>query len=310
MTAQQKAPDFLRVAHPPLLSRALGWLANPAHRHHPRQLRAAVTGKIVLVTGASYGLGEATAKLLAAAGAIVLLVARTREKQEDVADDIRIRGGIAHIYATDLSDVAQVQALADTVLREHGHVDILVSNAGKSIRRSATLSYERFCDYERTNAINYLGPVRLVLALLPSMQARHTGHIINISTVGVRTPPAARWAAYQASKTAFDVWLRSVALEVEQFGIRTSTLYMGLIYTRMSAPTPIFHRMPGLHPEQAAHLVERAIISHEASISPPWLAPAEILSTAWREPTRHLMRRLYRLTHDTRSATAAVRSRP
>ncbi len=159
------------------------------------------------------------------------------------------------------------------MLAEHGQVDVLVSNAGKSIRRSIADSYQRFHDIERTNSVNYLGPAKLVLELLPSMRERGSGHIVNVSTAGVRTPPMARWSAYLASKSAFDMWLRCVSQEVRDDGVTTSTIYMGLVHTRMSSPTPTAEqdaraepgtgRRPGLRGggEQAAQ--------HHASPGPP-----------------------------------------
>lgn len=298
------------AANPPWISRALGFLANPRGLDDPARLRRAVAGRTVLITGASFGLGEATARRLAAAGAVVLLVARTRDRLESLRDEIRAAGGIAHAYPADLSDIAQVEALARTLLREHGTVDILINNAGKSIRRSLALSLDRFRDFERTNAVNFLGPVRLVLALLPAMQAKGAGHIVNISTIGVRVPPGARWAAYQSSKGAFDTWLRSASLELEDSGITTSTIYMALIYTRMSAPTPIYRVLPGLYPDEAAGLVARALVDKPLEISPPWLAPAELAATVFRRPVRLAMRTLYRLTQDTRSARAVAGETP
>ena len=301
-TAKTAAPSIHTVNKPPLLAYAFGWLANPGGLNNQHKLRQAVASKIILITGASFGLGEASARQLAAAGATVLLVARTKDKLDAVTQDIRHTGGNAYSYACDLSNFTQVEQLIETIKTEHQHVDILVNNAGKSIRRSVLLSFERFHDYERTNAINYLGPVRLVLGLLPMMQARRQGQIINISTIGVRVPPGPRWAAYQASKGAFDTWLQSVSMEMESFGIATSTIYMALIYTRMSAPTPIYRVLPGLLPEQAAHLIERAIVEKPREISPPWLKPAEITATLLRGPTRWIMQQLYRQTRDTKSA--------
>jgi NAD(P)-dependent dehydrogenase (short-subunit alcohol dehydrogenase family) len=298
-------PVSKMVSKPPILARAFGWIANPRGLNQPAKLHAAVAGKVVLVTGASFGLGEASAKQLAAAGAIVLIVARTQDKLDAVAAEIKAAGGIVHAYACDLSDIPQVEALIATVLAEHGHVDVLVNNAGKSIRRSVTLSFDRFKDYERTNAINYLGPVRLVLGLLPSMQARGQGHIVNVSTIGTRVPPGPRWAAYQASKGAFDIWLRSVAIEMESFGVTTSTIYMALIYTRMSAPTPIYRVMPGLMPEEAAHLIERAVVERPLEINPPWLRGSELASTVLRTPTRWIMRQMYLHSGDTASAKSS-----
>jgi NAD(P)-dependent dehydrogenase (short-subunit alcohol dehydrogenase family) len=269
-------------------------------------LSAAVAGKVVLVTGASYGIGEATARLLGAAGATVLLVARSRERLARVAADIVARGGIAHFYPTDLSDPDAVAALATTLLERHGNIDVVVNNAGKSIRRSIALSYDRFHDFQRTIDVNYLGPVRLLLTLLPAMRARGSGHIVNISTVGTRMPPAPRWAAYQASKSAFDVWLRSVAVEARADGVTTTSIYMALVYTRMSAPTPIFRHLPGLEPAEAAQLVARAIVDKPKSIAPWWLAPAELALHVARGPLDGLLGVVYRLTRDSASAQGEV----
>ena len=156
-----------------------------------RSLAGAVRGKIVLITGASSGIGKATAVKVADAGATVLLVARSAEKLEETRDEIVAAGGSAHIHRCDMSDIEDIERMAEEVLAYHGHVDILVNNAGRSIRRSVALSYDRFHDYERTIQLNYLGALRLILALLPTMQARKSGHIINISSIGDPDQPAA-----------------------------------------------------------------------------------------------------------------------
>ncbi|MEU4194489.1 SDR family NAD(P)-dependent oxidoreductase [Kribbella sp. NPDC026611] len=260
------------------------------------RLAAAVRGKVVLVTGSSYGIGEATARRLASAGATVLLVARTAEQLELVAADIRSAGGTAYAYPANLASPDTVEELVRTVLAEHGHVDVLVSNAGKSIRRSVADTYQRFHDIERTNAINYLGPAKLVLELLPSMRERRSGHIVNVSTAGVRTPPMARWSAYLASKSAFDVWLRCVAQEVRGDGVTTSTVYMGLVHTRMSEPTPLLNKLPGLTPEQAADQVCTAVAERPHNITPPFVRPADALGNMLRLPTDRLLEQYFRRT--------------
>lgn len=292
-------------AHPPRIARMLGFLANPRGINQPLRLKQAVAGKVVLITGASFGLGRATAKQFAAADAQVLIVARSESALDELAAEIVADGGQVYRYVADLSDIGQVESLIQTILAAHGRVDIVINNAGKSIRRSVTLSFDRFKDYERTNAINYLGPVRLVLGLLPAMQAHGGGQIINVSTIGVRVPPAPRWAAYQASKGAFDWWLRSVAMEMEPFGIRTTSVYMALIYTRMSAPTPIYRVLPGLYPEEAADLIARAAIDQPVEISPPWLRLTETASVLLRRPSTWLLKTLYRYSSDTQAAQAA-----
>ncbi|TDW22241.1 SDR family NAD(P)-dependent oxidoreductase [Kribbella kalugense] len=281
--------------------RPIGWpllvaLTNGRARISDERLSAAVRDKVILVTGSSYGIGEATARRLAAAGATVLLVARTEDQLQLVAEDIRSGGGTAYVYPANLADPDAVEELVRTVLAEHGRVDVLVSNAGKSIRRSIADTYQRFHDIERTNAINYLGPAKLVLELLPSMRERRSGHIVNVSTAGVRTPPMARWSAYLASKSAFDVWLRCVAQEVRGDGVTTSTVYMGLVHTRMSEPTPLLNKMPGLTPEQAADQVCTAVAERPHNITPPFVRPADAVGNLLRVPTDRLLESYFRLT--------------
>ena len=283
-------------------SRLLTPLINPTGRPNERRLRETVDGKVVLVTGASYGIGEATARKLAAAGATVLLVARSRERLEDLQAQYAELGGSVYAYPTDLSDPESVEELTARVLERHGHVDVIVNNAGKSIRRSIERSYNRFHDFERTIGVNYMGPVRLLLAFLPSMRARRQGHIVNVSTIGVRVPPAPRWAAYQASKAAFDVFLRTAAMEIAADGIAVTSIYMVLVHTRMSAPTPIFRYVPGLTPDQAGDLVCKAVVERPRSITPWWAVFVELGAAVSRRPWE-LGGSLYsRLTRDTTSA--------
>ena len=281
--------------------RPIGWpllvaLTNGRARISDERLAAAVRDQVILVTGSSYGIGEATARRLARAGATVLLVARTADQLEVVAGEIRVAGGTAYAYPANLADPAAVEELVRTVLAEHGRVDVLVSNAGKSIRRSIADSYQRFHDIERTNAVNYLGPAKLVLELLPSMRDRGSGHIVNVSTAGVRTPPMARWSAYLASKGAFDVWLRCIAQEIRGDGVTTSTVYMGLVHTRMSEPTPLLNKMPGLTPEQAADQVCTAVAERPHNITPPMVRPADALGNLLRVPTDRLLEQYFRRT--------------
>lgn len=278
-----------------------GWpllvaLANGRVRLSTDRLAPAVRGQVILVTGASFGIGEATARRLAGAGATVLLVARTADRLQLVADGINQAGGSAYCYPADLADPHAVEELVRRVLADHGHVDVLVSNAGKSIRRSIADSYQRFHDIERTNAINYLGPAKLVLELLPSMRERGSGHIVNISTAGVRTPPMARWSAYLASKSAFDVWLRSVAQEIRDDGVTVSTVYMGLVHTRMSEPTDELKKLPGLTPEQAANQVCTAVAKRPHHLVAGWVRPVGAIGDLFRTPTDQFFRLYYRRT--------------
>lgn len=270
-----------------------GRLANPARESDPDKLRDAVSGKTVLVTGASYGIGEATARKLAAAGATVLIVARSVDRLEDIAASINTGGGRAVVYPTDLSDEAAVSELTKHINEDHGPLDIIVSNAGKSLRRSLHEQYDRPHDFQRTIDINYLGPIWLLLGLLPAMRENARGHLVNVSSVGVRVVPGPQWGAYQASKGAFDRWLRSVAPELHADGIDVSTVYFALVRTRMIEPTPLLGRLPGLTPDEAADAVAKVIIERPRTNEPPWVWPAEIASVLLAGPAERAARLWY-----------------
>jgi NAD(P)-dependent dehydrogenase (short-subunit alcohol dehydrogenase family) len=288
-----------------LVDRAIDRLVNPPRLSDPDRLRDAVSGKTVVVTGASYGLGRATARKLAAAGATVLLVARSADKLDDLAASITAGGGRAEAYPADLADADAVTALAKRLTESHGHLDIVVNNAGKSIRRSLELQYERPHDFERTIDVNYLGPIRLLLGVLPAMRERGGGHIVNISSIGVRVPPGPRWGAYQASKGAFDTWLRSVAPELQADGVDVTAIYMGLIRTRMAAPTPTLRKLPALDPDEAADIVAKAIIERPRTIGPWWLWPAELSSLLLAGPVDLAAQLWVRYTADSPEARKA-----
>lgn len=277
-------------------------VAHPSTRFNAQRLARCVRGKRVLITGASYGIGEATARLLGGAGARVLLVARSGERLAEVTDDIRAQGGWARHYSADLTDTDQVDELLAAIERDEGDLDIFVNNAGKSIRRSFELSRQR--DYERTLAVNYLGPVKLLLGVVPGMRQRRTGQVINISSVGVGFPPAARWGAYQASKEAFDTLFRSIGLEARQDGVLFSSLYLPLVYTRMSAPTPQLREgmAPGMTVDEAAALVARAIVQRKRVIAPWWFYPTEVAVLLLRPPISGVLSFWFARTDDTRSA--------
>jgi short-subunit dehydrogenase len=221
-------------------------------------LSRSVDGRVVMITGASSGIGEAAAREIAQAGGQMLLVARTREKLEALAAEIEEAGGEAYAHPCDLTDPDDVDRMAREVLEEYGHVDVLINNAGKSIRRSVNRSYDRFHDYQRTMQLNYFAPVKLILDLLPVMRRQGSGHIINISTIGlqINTP---RFAAYLASKAALDAFSRSIGPEVIGDGVHITTVYMPLVRTPMIAPTKIYDRLPTLTPEQAAGMISEAI---------------------------------------------------
>jgi NAD(P)-dependent dehydrogenase (short-subunit alcohol dehydrogenase family) len=217
-------------------------------------LPRAVGGRLVLITGGSSGIGRSTALALGAAGARVALVARTRQKLEEVAEEITAAGGQAHVFPCDLTDLEAIDGLVAEVTATLGVPDVLINNAGRSIRRSVRNSYDRFHDYERTMALNYFGAVRLILGLLPGMRERGGGHIVNVSTMGLQTNTP-RFSAYLASKAALDAFSRSIASEVVLDGIYFTTVYMPLVRTPMIAPTKHYDRLPALSPEAAAAMI-------------------------------------------------------
>lgn len=269
-------------------------LANPARTSDPDKLRRTVAGKTVLITGASYGIGESTARKLAAGGAKVLIVARSAEKLDDLAAAINAGGGQAIAYPTDLTDETAVYDLAKQITESHGAVDIVVSNAGKSLRRSLHDQYDRPHDFQRTIDINYLGPIWLLLGLLPAMRANGCGHIVNVSSVGVRVVPGPQWGAYQASKGAFDRWLRSVAPELHADGVDVTSVYFALVRTRMIEPTPILGRLPGLSADEAADVIAKSIIERPRTNEPPWMWPAELASVLLAGPADRAARLWHR----------------
>jgi NAD(P)-dependent dehydrogenase (short-subunit alcohol dehydrogenase family) len=275
-------------------ARAIDVLANPARISDPDKLRSVIAGKTALVTGASFGVGEATARKLAAAGATVLAVARSADRLHDLAESINAGGGKAVAYPTDLTDEAAVGGLTTKIGQEHGALDIVVSNAGKSLRRSLHHQYDRPHDFQRTIDINYLGPIQLLLGVLPAMRERGRGHIVNVSSVGVRVPPGPQWGVYQASKGAFDRWLRSVAPELHADGVDVTSVYFALVRTRMIEPTPILRKLPGLDPDQAADVIAKAIIQRPRTIAPPWVGPVELASVLLAGPADRAARIWYR----------------
>jgi NAD(P)-dependent dehydrogenase (short-subunit alcohol dehydrogenase family) len=244
-------------------------------------LEGAVSRKTVLVTGASSGIGKASSRKFAAAGAKVLLVARSAEKLAEIQSGIEAEGGEAQSYPTDLSDTEACQVLVQKVLADHGAVDILVNNAGHSISRLLTDSFERLHDYERTMALNYFGPVALCLGLLPAMRERGFGQIINVLSLGVQVVGPG-FSAYCASKTALETFSNGVRLELADDGIHVTNIYMGLVHTPMSAPSKMFNELNGLSPEGAADLVCRAAIDRRISDSVEAVGPfTRLLWAVW-----------------------------
>jgi short-subunit dehydrogenase len=219
-----------------------------------------------MVTGASSGIGAATARAVAERGGTVLLVARRDDQLAAVRAGIEAAGGTAYSHACDLTDGPAVDDLVARVLAEHGAVDMLVNNAGRSIRRSLELSYDRMHDFERTMAINYFGPVRLMLGLLPAMRAQRFGHVVNVLSWGVQIK-APRFSAYLASKTALDTWSRIAGRETYADNVTFTNVRLSLVRTEMIRETHVYRRSRAKTTEQAAEVIVRALEDRPLTIS-------------------------------------------
>jgi NAD(P)-dependent dehydrogenase (short-subunit alcohol dehydrogenase family) len=237
---------------------------------HDSAARETLTGKYVVITGASSGIGQVTALKVAQAGGIPVLVARGKDKLEATRDMIESRGGTAYVYPCDLSDLDAIDALCAQLADDLPSIDFVVNNAGRSIRRSLKLSHDRFHDFERTMALNYFGAIRLVMGLIPKMRQNtaqgHRGHVVNISSIGVQTSPP-RFSAYVASKAALDAWSNVVSSELFGDGITFTSIHMPLVRTPMIAPTKIYDKFPTISPAQAADLVIKAMVERPHEIN-------------------------------------------
>jgi len=266
-----------------------------------RSLASVIKGKKVLITGASSGIGLETAKKVGEAGGEVLLVSRTREKLEALASEIEELGGTAHVHPADLSDLDDVERLANEVLEQHGGIDVLVNNAGRSIRRSVAASYDRFHDFERTMQLNYFGALKLILAFLPGMRERKSGHIVNVSSIGVQTNTP-RFSAYVASKSALDAFSRCTAPEVVQDNVKFTTVYMPLVRTPMIAPTDIYKAFPTLTPDEAAQMLCDAMVDKPKRMASRLGTFGEVLYSISPKTVDIVLNTAYNLFPDSKAA--------
>lgn len=266
-----------------------------------KALRRSVKGKVVVITGSTSGIGKECAVTLAAVGAKVILVARTPEKLDETLNHIKQDGGKAYSYACDVSDMQQCDELVAKVLKDHGRVDILINNAGRSIRRSVRYSYDRFHDFERTMQLNYFGALRLITGFLPSMEENQSGQIINISSIGVLTTPP-RFSAYVASKAALDAFSQCAAPEYTDQNINFTTIHMPLVRTPMIAPTSLYRAFPTLSPEEACGLVTKAIVDKPKKVSSALGISGAVAQATMPEFTEKLLARAYELFPDSAAA--------
>ncbi len=264
-------------------------------------LEGNVSGRNVLITGASSGIGKATALRLADAGAHVILVARTLEKLEATVAEIELAGGRASMHTADVSVMDDVDRLVTEVLEAHGAVDVLINNAGRSIRRSLELSFDRFHDFERTMQLNYFGAIRLIMGLAPSMLERRGGQVINISSISALMP-APRFSAYVASKSALDAWTRAAAVEFSDRNVRFTTINMPLVRTPMIAATEVYNSMPIISPEEAADMVAEAVIKKPKRIATRLGISLQVMNALMPHVTEVLMNTVFRMFGDSAAA--------
>jgi NAD(P)-dependent dehydrogenase (short-subunit alcohol dehydrogenase family) len=274
-----------------------------------RSLSGRVKGQVVVVTGASSGIGKAVALRLAEAGAVVVTMARRKEVLEAAAAEFEAQGLKLHTYEADLADLEQVDAVAQQILQDHGPVAILINNAGRSIRRAIENSYERFHDFERTMQLNYFGALRLNMNLLPAMSERRNGHIVNISSIGVLTN-APRFSAYVASKAALDAWTRCAASEFADRGIHFTTINMPLVRTPMIAPTSLYDQVPTLAPDEAADMVCEAIVHRPTRVATRLGITGEVLHALMPRVAQAVMNTSFRMFGESGAAASGEKTEP
>jgi NAD(P)-dependent dehydrogenase (short-subunit alcohol dehydrogenase family) len=273
--------------------------------HIDRSLRGAVAGKVVLVTGGSSGIGLAAAHKFAEAGATTLICGRDAEKLDAACKKARTRGYNFVAYPVDIADMADCDRFIRLLLDQHGGVDFLINNAGRSIRRAIEASYDRFHDFERTMQLNYFGCLRVTMGLLPGMAHRKRGHVVNISSIGVLTN-APRFAAYVASKAALDAWTRCASSEFADQGISFTTINMPLVRTPMIAPTGLYNNVPTLSPEEAADMIAQACIFKPVRIATPLGITGEAMHALVPRIAQIAMNTSFRMFPDSSAATAAI----
>ncbi len=238
----------------------------------------AINGKKIILTGSSSGIGRAAAIQLAAQGAEMFLMARREEELRTAQNEIQDAGGIAHIFPTDLTDLEGLDSLIDGILAEHGKIDVLVNNAGRSIRRSVEKSLDRFHDYERCMQINYFAAMRLTLKVLPSMLESGDGHVVNVLTWGTLMP-SAYFTAYAASKCALGSATQGMDAELRSKGVAFTGIHYPLVHTPMSSPTDHYNKLPGMSPEQAGKWIVKAVKKRPARIAPSYAVMAGVNNT-------------------------------
>jgi NAD(P)-dependent dehydrogenase (short-subunit alcohol dehydrogenase family) len=249
-------------------------------------------GRHVIITGASSGIGRASAIAIAERGATIFALARSASALDDLVAEIRESGGQAHAFTCDVTDSASVEHTVKDILGRFGHVDYLVNNAGRSIRRSVTASTDRLHDYERVMAVNYFGSVRMVLALLPHWQERRFGHVVNVSSAGVQAN-SPKYSAYVPTKAALDAFAEVVGTETLSEHITFTSIHMPLVRTPMIAPSRQLNPVPPITAEHAAAMVVRGLVEKPTRIDTPLGTLADFGTYLTPKLSRRLLHQLY-----------------
>jgi NAD(P)-dependent dehydrogenase (short-subunit alcohol dehydrogenase family) len=269
-----------------------------------KTLRGQVAGKVVLVTGGSSGIGLAAAVKFAKAGAITVICARDEAKLAEAKRQILDEAGkeaLVVTYSADIANEESCKAFVEQLTADHGGVDFLINNAGRSIRRAIEASYDRFHDYERTMQLNYFGSLRITMGLLPGMVAKKKGHVVNISSISVLVN-APRFSAYVASKAALDAWTACAASEFQDQGITFTTVNMPLVRTPMTAPTKIYDSMPLLSTDEASDLIVQAVVDKPVRVATRLGIFVELLHDVVPRVTQVLMNTTFRMFPDSAAA--------
>ena len=277
--------------------------------HIDRSLRGTVAGKVVLITGGSSGIGLAAAHKFAEAGAITLICGRDQDKLDEACKEAKDKGYEFIAYAADIADMQDADRFVQLLIANHGGVDYLINNAGRSIRRAIEGSYDRFHDYERTMQLNYFGCLRVTMGFLPGMVAKKRGHVVNISSIGVLTN-APRFSAYVASKAALDAWTRCASSEFADQGVTFTTINMPLVRTPMIAPTKIYQNVPTLAPEEAADLIAQACIFKPVRIATRLGVTGQVLHAFVPRVAQIVMNTSFRMFPDSSAAKGEKGAKP
>ena len=274
-----------------------------------RSLKGTVAGKVVLITGGSSGIGLAAAHKFAEAGATTIICGRDQDKLDEACAEAKAKGYQFIAYSADIADMTDCDRFVQLLIENHGGVDFLINNAGRSIRRAIESSYDRFHDYERTMQLNYFGCLRVTMGLLPGMVEKRKGHVVNISSIGVLTN-APRFSAYVASKAALDAWTRCASSEFADQGITFTTINMPLVRTPMIAPTNIYNNVPTLAPEEAADMIAQACIFKPVRIATRLGITGQVLHALLPRVAQIAMNTSFRMFPDSTAAKGSKDAKP